>query len=155
MAALDLLCMQAFSSCKSGGYSPAWVHRRPLQGFSYGAQASGLAGFRSCSSQALEHVGSVAVALRLSCLTACGIFPAQGSNPCLLPWQVDSFPCTTREVQHVAHLLEQSRVRRTLHPAAVLLTEWSTDQQHQDRLRSHRMQILRPQPRTPSQNLQG
>ena len=27
----------------------------------------------------------------LSCPTACGIFPNQGSNPCLLHWQVDSF----------------------------------------------------------------
>ena len=27
---------------------------------------------------------------RLSCSMACGIFLDQGSNPCLLPWQVDS-----------------------------------------------------------------
>ena len=26
---------------------------------------------------------------RLSCSTACGIFPDQGWNPCLLRWQVD------------------------------------------------------------------
>ena len=28
----------------------------------------------------------------LSCPVACGIFPEQGSNPCLLDWQVDSLP---------------------------------------------------------------
>ena len=28
----------------------------------------------------------------LSCSRACGIFPDQGSNPCLLHWQVDSLP---------------------------------------------------------------
>ena len=28
----------------------------------------------------------------LSCSTACGIFPDQGLNPCLLHWQVDSLP---------------------------------------------------------------
>ena len=28
--------------------------------------------------------------LWLSCSSACGIFPGQGSNPCLLHWQVDS-----------------------------------------------------------------
>ena len=28
----------------------------------------------------------------LSCSTACGIFPDQGSNPCPLHWQVDSLP---------------------------------------------------------------
>ena len=30
--------------------------------------------------------------LRLSYSAACGIFPDQGLNPCLLPWQVDSYP---------------------------------------------------------------
>ena len=30
------------------------------------------------------------VAHRLSRLMPCGIFPEQGLNPCLLPWQVDS-----------------------------------------------------------------
>ena len=29
---------------------------------------------------------------RLSCTSACGIFPDQGLNPCLLHWQVDSLP---------------------------------------------------------------
>ena len=28
----------------------------------------------------------------LSCSAACGIFPDQGSNPCLLHWQADSQP---------------------------------------------------------------
>ena len=31
--------------------------------------------------------GLCSAALRLSCPTACGIFPEQGSNPCLLHWQ--------------------------------------------------------------------
>ena len=38
----------------------------------------------------LQSTGSVAVAHRLSCSEACGIFPDQGSNPCLLNWQMDS-----------------------------------------------------------------
>ena len=37
-----------------------------------------------------RHVGSVVVAHGLSCSMACGIFPDQGLNPCLLHWQVDS-----------------------------------------------------------------
>ena len=37
-----------------------------------------------------RHTGSVAVAHSLS--TACGIFPDQGSTPCLLHWQADSLP---------------------------------------------------------------
>ena len=38
-----------------------------------------------------------------------GIFPTQGSNPCLLPWQVDSFHWATREAP----------------PRPVLLKHWS------------------------------
>ena len=35
---------------------------------------------------------SAAVAHRLSCSMACGIFLDQGLNPCPLHWQVDSYP---------------------------------------------------------------
>ena len=35
-------------------------------------------------------VGSVVVVQGLSCSTACGLFPNQGSNPQLLHWQVGS-----------------------------------------------------------------
>ena len=44
---------------------------------------------RSISSRC---TGSVVVAHRPSCSTACGIFPDQGSNPCPLHWQADSQP---------------------------------------------------------------
>ena len=40
----------------------------------------------------LQSTGSVVVAHGLSWLLACVIFPGQGSNPCLLYWQVDSLP---------------------------------------------------------------
>ena len=36
------------------------------------------------------EVGSVVVTHGLSCPVACGIFPDQGWNLCLLQWQVDS-----------------------------------------------------------------
>ena len=39
----------------------------------------------------LQSTGSVVVH-RLSCSKACGIFPDQGLNQCLLHWQVDSLP---------------------------------------------------------------
>ena len=39
-----------------------------------------------------RRAGSVVVAHGPSCSAACGIFPDQGSNPCPLPWQVDSQP---------------------------------------------------------------
>ena len=37
-------------------------------------------------------MGSEVAAHRLSCSEACGIFPDQGSDPCPLHWQVDSYP---------------------------------------------------------------
>ena len=40
----------------------------------------------------LQSIGSTVVAYSLSCSIAHGIFPEQGSNPCLLHWQVDSIP---------------------------------------------------------------
>ena len=48
-----------------------------------------------CGAQALGVWSSVVVANGLSCSIACGIFPTQGSNLCLLcllHWQVDSLP---------------------------------------------------------------
>ena len=48
------------------------------------AQALGAHGLRRCSSRVPEH--------RLRRPVARGILPDQGSNPCLLPWQVDSLP---------------------------------------------------------------
>ena len=66
------------------------------------ALASHCSGFSCCGAQALGawasvvvarglySAGSVVVAHGLSCSTACGIFPDQGSNPCPLLWQVDS-----------------------------------------------------------------
>ena len=47
-------------------------------------------GLSSCSSWALEHMHNDAHGLSYS--TACGIFPDQGPNLCLLHWQADSLP---------------------------------------------------------------
>ena len=40
---------------------------------------------------------SVAVAGGLSSAVACGIFPDQGWNPCLLQWQADALPLGHQE----------------------------------------------------------
>ena len=40
----------------------------------------------------IQSTSSIALAHRLSCFTARGVFPDQGSNPCLLHWLVDSSP---------------------------------------------------------------
>ena len=41
--------------------------------------------------------GSVAVAYGPTCMVACGILPAQGSNLCLWHWQADSLPLSRQE----------------------------------------------------------
>ena len=40
----------------------------------------------------LWSTGSIVVSVGFSCSAARGIFLAQGSNPCLLHWQADSYP---------------------------------------------------------------
>ena len=55
------------------------------------ARTLGVRGLSRFRSQVLEHRLSNRNG-RLSCSRACGIFPDQGSNPCLLHWQADSLP---------------------------------------------------------------
>ena len=55
-----------------------------------GARALGCVGFSSCSLQGLEW-GLSSCANGLSCPVACEVFLNQGSNPCPLHWQADSF----------------------------------------------------------------
>ena len=50
----------------------------------------GVRGSLGCRAQAWGCVSSVVVAHRLSCPSAHGIFPDQGSNLCPLHWQLDS-----------------------------------------------------------------
>ena len=40
----------------------------------------------------LQSSGSIVVTHGLSCSEACGVFPDQGLNPCLLNWQVNFLP---------------------------------------------------------------
>ena len=55
------------------------------------AWALGCSGFSTCGSGLCSR-GSIVVAYRLSCFTACGSLPNQGSNPRLLHWQANSLP---------------------------------------------------------------
>ena len=53
-------------------------------------------GFSSCHTGSvvavpgLQSTGSIVVVHWLSCSVACGFFPDQGSNPCILHWKADS-----------------------------------------------------------------
>ena len=80
LAALGLrCCTRAFSSCKRAG---ATLH--------CSARASHCGGLSCCRARAPGAWASVAVAPRLSCSSACGILPDQGSNPRPPHWQADS-----------------------------------------------------------------
>ena len=94
LTVLGLHCCQGFSLvADSGGYSLVAVRRLLI------AVASLVVEHRLQSMQAQQlwlqdsrGSGSEVVAHGRSCSTACGIFPDQGSNLCLLHWQADSLP---------------------------------------------------------------
>ena len=68
-----------YSSFRCVGFSPQWLllwHR----------------GLAAAALRPERRRASVFVAHRLSCSVACGIFPYQGSNPCPLHCQADSYP---------------------------------------------------------------
>ena len=59
-----------------------------------------------CSARAshcIGFTGPVVEAHGLSCLAACGIFPDQGSNPCLLHWRWTLHHWATREAPVIFH----------------------------------------------------
>ena len=67
----------------------------------------------------LWSTGSIVVAHWLSCSTACGIVPDQGSNPCLLHWQVDSLPLSHQgspEIHILTVLSEKENLKWVLSP---------------------------------------
>ena len=87
------ICFKIFACTRSSllsGLFYSWGKQRLLS--SCGAQASHCGGFSCCRAWALGCMGSVVVVHRLNCSAACGIFPDQGSNLCLLYWQVNSYP---------------------------------------------------------------
>ena len=68
-----------------------WLQRVGLLS-SCTAWASPGCGFPCCGALAPGTQASEAMAHRLSCSTACGLFPDQGLNRSHLHWQVDSYP---------------------------------------------------------------
>ena len=66
------------------GYTSSCGARASLWFLLLWSTASRARELSSCGSRALEHGPSRS--------TACGIFPDQGWNPCLLHWQADSLP---------------------------------------------------------------
>ena len=82
-------CVPASSSCSEWGPLFIVVQRRWLQPLLW----------FSLQGMGPWHTGSVVAAHRLSCSTAHGIFPDQGSNPCPSDWRIPNcwitrkFPC--------------------------------------------------------------
>ena len=110
LAVLGLHCSMDFSLVVESGVTL-------LQQY---AGSSRCSGFSRCEAQVLWRAGSVAAARGLSgcsfwalehrlkncgawlcCSKACGIFPHQRLNPCLLHWQVDSLPLSHQKPQNI------------------------------------------------------
>ena len=99
-----LHCCPGFSlAAASGGYSLVALCGLLIVAASLVEVACGL---NSCCSGSSRVKGSAAVPHGLSCSTACGIFPDQGSNLCLLHWQVDSLSLS-HEGSFRANFLDQ------------------------------------------------
>ena len=85
------MLLKFFPSCGKWG---------PLSNCAAWASHSGAFSMQSTGSGAqaqdlrlrLESAGLGLAAHTLSWSAACGILPGQGSNPCLLPWQVNCLP---------------------------------------------------------------
>ena len=100
MAVLGLHCgRRASSSCRARGCSLFVVHGLLIavashcRAWALGTRASVVAApwLSSCDLLALGSANSVVAMHGLCYSEACGIFPDQGSNPCLLHWQADSY----------------------------------------------------------------
>ena len=87
LAALGLCCyVRAFCSCGKQGLLLLRSMGSRCGFSSCGLRTSHRSGFSCCGARALGARASVVVACGLSCSTACGIFPDQGSSPCPLHW---------------------------------------------------------------------
>ena len=71
---------------------------------SCGVQASHCDDFSCCWAPAPGHRGFSSCVWGLRCSAASGLFPDQGSNPCPMHWQMDSYPCTTRDIPQSSQL---------------------------------------------------
>ena len=109
LAVLSFCCYTGLSLvAASGGCSLAAVHELLIAVTSTAAE-HGLQGARASAAVAPRLRStklSVLVGYGLSCSTVCGIFLDQGLDPCLLHWQMDSSPLSTREAPF-ARLLKQ------------------------------------------------
>ena len=92
LAVLDLCSWVGFSVVAAiGSYSLVGSQTSHCGGFSckHGLQVLGAS---TVAASGLQSTGSVVAGYWLSCSTASGIFPVQGSNLCLLLWKADSSP---------------------------------------------------------------
>ena len=91
---LGLCCCLSFSLVAvSGGYSSLQCVGFSMQWLPFFQRmGSRVLGLEQLQFPGLWSTGLIVVVHGLSCSVACGIFPDQGSNPCLLHWQVGSLP---------------------------------------------------------------
>ena len=93
LAVLGLCCCEDFCLVVvNGGYSLVEVHRLLPVASLVAEHELQIRPASVVVAHGLQSTGSTVVVHRLTCSPACGIFPNQGSNQCLLHWQVDSLP---------------------------------------------------------------
>ena len=120
LVVLGLRCYKwAFSRCGKWG-----LLSRCVVGASY------CSGFSCWWTKALKGVGSVVAAHRLTCSMAYVIFLDQGSNPCVLHWQVDYYPLCHERSPRWGTLMPQSIAAypRTLRSSELVPKLWVMDQ---------------------------
>ena len=82
---------RGYSSLQCAGFPLQWLLLLQKMGSGVLASVAAVPGLSGCGSRPPEY-GSVVMVHGLNCPSACGIFLDQGSNPCSLHWQMDSFP---------------------------------------------------------------
>ena len=94
LTVLDLhCCKQTFSSFSERGLSSSCsAQASQCSDFLVGEHKLQLTRAPVVVARRVQSVGSLVVAHQLSCPKACGIFPDQGWNPCLLHGHADSLP---------------------------------------------------------------
>ena len=113
------LCHAVFSTVQVSGNGSLALEQRLLLALAYLAAEHQLSGTQVpwlwhvglvVAAPGIWNTGSLVVARRLlHCSRACGTFPGQRSNPCLLNWQADSFPLNHQGARPVLEGLLQGR----------------------------------------------
>ena len=107
LAVLGLCCYSGSSPVSASGGYPSWWYTHIYHcGFSCVGHGLSDAWASEVAVNGLKSTGSIVVAHWFSCSVAYGIFPDQGSNPCLLRRHTDSLPLSHQGSRPLCFLVE-------------------------------------------------